>query len=168
MNAKQTLKGFTIIEVVLVLAIAGLIFLMVFIALPALQAGQRDTARKNDASTVLSAVNTYISGNRGTFPTTDNLTGSTAAAGHTGFSTPTKFVKDVSSNTEGIRVVTTATTSVAIRAGEIVVVKGTTCGGTGTQTGGTATQTLVAGTANQYTVTTFLEGGNGVSYCAQS
>ena len=32
----QTKKGFTIIEVVLVLAIAGLIFLMVFIALPAL------------------------------------------------------------------------------------------------------------------------------------
>ena len=29
--------GFTIIEVVLVLAIAGLIFLMVFIALPAIQ-----------------------------------------------------------------------------------------------------------------------------------
>ena len=32
----QTKKAFTIIEVVLVLAIAGLIFLMVFIALPAL------------------------------------------------------------------------------------------------------------------------------------
>ncbi len=39
-------KGFTIIEVVLVLAIAALIFLMVFIALPALQRNQRDTARK--------------------------------------------------------------------------------------------------------------------------
>ena len=32
---KSNKKGFTIIEVVLVLAIAGLIFLMVFIALPA-------------------------------------------------------------------------------------------------------------------------------------
>ena len=38
--------GFTIIEVVLVLAIAGLIFLMVFIALPALQRSQRDTERR--------------------------------------------------------------------------------------------------------------------------
>ena len=36
-------KGFTIIEVVLVLAVAGLIFLMVFLALPALQRAQRDT-----------------------------------------------------------------------------------------------------------------------------
>ena len=42
----QTNKGFTIIEVVLVLAIAGLNFLMVFIALPALQRNQRDTQRK--------------------------------------------------------------------------------------------------------------------------
>ncbi len=41
-----TRGGFTIIEVVLVLAIAGLIFLMVFIALPALQRAQRDSQRK--------------------------------------------------------------------------------------------------------------------------
>ncbi|MFZ1706834.1 MAG: prepilin-type N-terminal cleavage/methylation domain-containing protein [Candidatus Nanogingivalis sp.] len=52
-------RGFTIIEVVLVLAIAGLIFLMVFIALPALQRNQRDTQRKNDMSRVLSAVQSY-------------------------------------------------------------------------------------------------------------
>jgi len=168
MNTKQTLKGFTIIEVVLVLAIAGLIFLMVFIALPALQAGQRDTARKNDASTVLSAVNTYVSGNRGTFPTTAQLTGGTAASGHSGFNTPGQFVKDVSSNTEGVRVQTAGATSAAVQSGEIVVTQRTTCGATGTQSGGTATQTLVAGTNNQYTVTTFLEGGGGVSYCAQS
>ncbi len=45
-------KGFTIIEVVLVLAIAGLIFLMVFVALPALQRSQRDTQRRNDMSRV--------------------------------------------------------------------------------------------------------------------
>lgn len=63
MNA-QYKKGFTIIEVVLVLAIAALIFLMVFIALPALQANQRDTARKNDASTVAAAVQSFVSNER--------------------------------------------------------------------------------------------------------
>lgn len=42
----QDHSGFTIIEVVLVLAIAGLIFMMVFIALPALQRNQRDTKKK--------------------------------------------------------------------------------------------------------------------------
>ena len=41
-------KGFTIIEVVLVLAIAGLVFLMVFIALPALQRQQQSIERRND------------------------------------------------------------------------------------------------------------------------
>ncbi len=61
-------KGFTIIEVVLVLAIAGLIFLMVFIALPALQRNQRDTQRKNDLSRVQSAINSYQANNRGNVP----------------------------------------------------------------------------------------------------
>lgn len=61
-------KGFTIIEVVLVLAIAALIFLMVFIALPALQRGQRDTARKQDANTVVTALNTWKGNHRGSMP----------------------------------------------------------------------------------------------------
>lgn len=68
MNAQENKKGFTIIEVVLVLAIAGLIFLMVFIALPALQRGQRDNQRKNDMSRVLTAVQNYSSANRGNIP----------------------------------------------------------------------------------------------------
>ncbi|NCU43942.1 type II secretion system protein, partial [Candidatus Saccharibacteria bacterium] len=61
--------AFTIIEVVLVLAIAGLIFLMVFIALPALQRNQRDTQRKNDMSRVVSALTSYRANNRGKLPT---------------------------------------------------------------------------------------------------
>ena len=67
--AKQNIKvkqGFTIIEVVLVLAIAGLIFLMVFIALPALQRSQRDTARRNDMSRVDTSLTQYQTNNQGT------------------------------------------------------------------------------------------------------
>lgn len=68
---KVNLKdGFTIIEVVLVLAIAGLIFLMVFIALPALQRSQRDTQRKDDLARVQTAINNYQSNNRGQIPFT--------------------------------------------------------------------------------------------------
>lgn len=69
--SKQELKqkGFTIIEVVLVLAIAALIFLMVFIALPALQRNQRDAARKDEIGKVASAVTTFQSNNRGLQPT---------------------------------------------------------------------------------------------------
>ena len=61
-------KGFTIIEVVLVLAIAGLIFLMVFVALPALQRSQRDTQRRQDYADLLAAMNSYITNNNGTLP----------------------------------------------------------------------------------------------------
>jgi prepilin-type N-terminal cleavage/methylation domain-containing protein len=61
-------KGFTIIEVVLVLAIAGLIFLMVFIALPALQRGQRNTQREDDMARVLTKFNEYQANNNGNYP----------------------------------------------------------------------------------------------------
>lgn len=59
-------QGFTIIEVVLVLAIAGLIFLMVFVALPALQRSQRDTQRRNDLSRVDTSMVQYQTNNQGT------------------------------------------------------------------------------------------------------
>jgi len=70
-NIRRREKGFTIIEVVLVLAIAGLIFLMVFIALPALQRSQRDSQRKNDLSRLQTALTSYQSNNRGALPSGD-------------------------------------------------------------------------------------------------
>ena len=65
----KTKRGFTIIEVVLVLAIAGLIFMMVFLALPALQRSQRDTQRRDDMARFISQVNQYQANNRGKVPT---------------------------------------------------------------------------------------------------
>jgi len=69
---KQQLKknqGFTIIEVMIVLAIAGLILLIVFLAVPALQRNARNTSIKNDASAIAAAVTEYESNNSGTTPT---------------------------------------------------------------------------------------------------
>ena len=63
-----TKAGFTIIEVVLVLAIAGLIFMMVFLALPALQRAQRDTQRSDDIARLQAAINSYQANNRGRLP----------------------------------------------------------------------------------------------------
>ncbi|MBS7346189.1 MAG: type II secretion system protein [Candidatus Sacchiramonaceae bacterium] len=70
---KTKKSGFTIIEVVLVLAIAGLIFLMVFVALPALQRSQRDTQRKNDATQLKTAIDNYKSNNRGGVPSQSDM-----------------------------------------------------------------------------------------------
>ena len=64
-NKNLTKKGFTIIEVVLALAIAGLIFLMVFLALPALQRSQRDTQRKQDVAMVVTALHNWKANNKG-------------------------------------------------------------------------------------------------------
>jgi len=73
----KTNKGFTIIEVVLVLAIAGLIFLMVFVALPALQRSQRDTQRREDLSRVGTALTQYQTNNNGKLPGTGTCSGNT-------------------------------------------------------------------------------------------
>ncbi len=56
---KKTEKGFTIIEVALVLAIGALIFLVVFLAVPALQRNQRNDARKRDISNIVEAIHDY-------------------------------------------------------------------------------------------------------------
>ena len=65
-------KGFTNIEVSLVLAIAGLIFLMIFVALPALQRGQRDAQRRDDIMTYLEQLKKYQTNNRGNLPSDES------------------------------------------------------------------------------------------------
>jgi prepilin-type N-terminal cleavage/methylation domain-containing protein len=67
-NIKKRNEGFTIIEVLIVLAIAGLILLIVFLAVPALQRNSRNTQRRTDAGNYLSAVNEFISNNAGKIP----------------------------------------------------------------------------------------------------
>lgn len=66
-NFTQNKQGFTIIEVVLVLAIAGLIFLMVFLALPALQRSQRDTQRKKQLNSIAAQLENSRAANKGKY-----------------------------------------------------------------------------------------------------
>jgi len=65
-------KGFTIIEVLIVLAIAGLILLIVFLAVPALQRNSRNTQSKNEAAALLGAVNEFTNNNNGKLPTSSD------------------------------------------------------------------------------------------------
>ena len=62
---KNNDKGFTIIEVMIVLAIAALILLIVFLAVPALQRNSRNTNRKSDVGRVGSASVTVVSNGNG-------------------------------------------------------------------------------------------------------
>src|SRR6185312_2451722 len=67
-NIKKRTEGFTIIEVLIVLAIAGLILLVVFLAVPGLQRNAHNTTAKNDVAAVLGAVNEYTNNNSGKLP----------------------------------------------------------------------------------------------------
>jgi prepilin-type N-terminal cleavage/methylation domain-containing protein len=62
-------KGFTIIEVLIVLAIAGLILLIVFLAVPALQRNSRNTQRKTDIGRIGSAATTVVANSNGNVAT---------------------------------------------------------------------------------------------------
>lgn len=163
MNAKQTVKGFTIIEVVLVLAIAGLIFLMVFIALPALQSGQRDTARKQDIGNLGTAINNYSSANRGALPTTAAQLGTiSATADNTGYLT------SISKNVTGITLAASGltgsgTSNQTVTDGVINIITAARC-----STVGAGSVTIRAGTVRQYVMITRLESGSGTGFCQDS
>ena len=128
----QKEKGFTIIEVVLVLAIAGLIFLMVFIALPALQRGQRDTQRKNDLSRLNTALSSYQSNNRGALPA--NVAAWTSFVSRYVVVSGDTFV-DPSGTDYRISTTASLPTSFDAQNPVIVVTTGATCNGEGIRTG---------------------------------
>jgi len=67
-------EGFTIIEVLIVLAIAGLILVIVFLAVPNLQRSARNNSRKNDASRISTAASDYVSNSNGQLPAAGNAT----------------------------------------------------------------------------------------------
>lgn len=58
-------EGFTIIEVLIVLAIAGLIMLVVFLAVPNLQRSQRNNSYKSEAQQLLGAASEVSSNANG-------------------------------------------------------------------------------------------------------
>lgn len=160
MSVNQKEKGFTIIEVVLVLAIAGLIFLMVFIALPTLQKSQRDTQRKNDLSRIMTQLTSYSSNNRGTIPTSLNSTTSgntfvqnylegTAKQAGSGYQDP--------SSGEGYKFLDTG--GVVSNTGEVGYQNGNICGTDGAMDG--------AGSGRQYALTIKLEGQT-APYCVDN
>jgi prepilin-type N-terminal cleavage/methylation domain-containing protein len=71
LQQRKDQEGFTIIEVLIVLAIAGLIMVVVFLAVPNLQKSQRNNSRKTDANNSLAALSDYVSNNGGQLPAAD-------------------------------------------------------------------------------------------------
>lgn len=66
-------SGFTIIEVVLVLAVAALIFLMVFNAFGMLQRGEHDSRRTKTLSQITLQIDNYSSSSRNMIPSMNKI-----------------------------------------------------------------------------------------------
>jgi prepilin-type N-terminal cleavage/methylation domain-containing protein len=134
-NKRQ--NGFTIIEVLIVLAIAGLIMLIVFLAVPALQRNARNTQRRNDVAAILGGTSEFVNNNNGSLPTgfdssTSKVTGAVgtnSAPVKLGYYTPGNVSFGASAPTD---------------TDHVVVATGYTCNATGTGLGSANTRGIVA------------------------
>lgn len=61
-------KGFTLIEVVIVIAIGALIIMVVLQAVSNAQQSQRDSTRRQEASQIAAALESYAANNQGSYP----------------------------------------------------------------------------------------------------
>ena len=81
-NLLKKEKGFTLIEIVLVLAIAGLLLVIVFLAVSGAQKSRRDSQRKNDVSRIAAQLESYASNANGVYPTNPQFGAGAAVAGN--------------------------------------------------------------------------------------
>jgi len=139
-------KGFTIIEVLIVLAIAGLIMVVVFLAVPALQRSGRNNALNTDANNLLSGIGTYVSNNGGSLP--NALSAGYAAGGqsltltNSGAGTHNNSTVKLGGNLDTVTFSTASTaTPGTTNVGRVVVVTGNAaiCNADGTGLAGTTT-----------------------------
>lgn len=166
---KPDSKGFTIIEVMIVLAIAALILLIVLLAVPALQRSSRNTQRKNDVSAISSALSNFVNNNNGSMPAKVSGDGTdtnvlrvygssgnnseqaklgyynTATSAVQSSSTGKIFITTASGSTTGpssASATSSSPNSTTVNADSISIVVGETCNGTGTGIGSLSTRSF--------------------------
>jgi prepilin-type N-terminal cleavage/methylation domain-containing protein len=66
-------KGFSIVEMMIVLSVAGTIMAATFMAFPAIQRNSRNGQRRNDVQAMLQAVSQYELNNSGNFPDSSSI-----------------------------------------------------------------------------------------------
>lgn len=135
LKERKNQGGFTIIEVLIVLAIAGLILLVVFLAVPALQRNSRNTQRNNDVASIIGAMQEYINNSGGAVPA--SCTGATPcpflANAKLGF-----FSADTATNFVFTRRTTAGATATPTNIENINVSSYSTCSDATTSVGGSS------------------------------
>ena len=131
-NIKSGKKGFTLIEIVIVLAIAALILVIVFLAVGGAQRSQRDNASQDAAGKVIAAFSNYISDNGGTMPGATAI--DTATAG-----VYSSYLKNIS---DGAGTIPTLGSGIATKSPRAFLYNpGGTCSGGAIVAGSTTVQT---------------------------
>ncbi|HSX32930.1 MAG TPA: type II secretion system protein [Candidatus Saccharimonadales bacterium] len=148
-------QGFTIIEVLIVLAIAGLILLIVFLAVPALQRNSRNQQRRTDIGNFLAGISEFSNDNQGSLPDTVAI----ATDGTTTFSLSSGGASAVQGakvgfyrTTANVTITSTVgnTTPATSPTDKVVIITGATCNG----------NTAIAGTARSVVATYWIEPGS--------
>lgn len=131
---KKKSDGFTIVEVMIVLAIGALILLVVLLAVPALNRNKRNTQRKQDVSALLGAISEYTTNNAGSLP--PNTAAITALA-NLSFYDPATDVNYVNSTTA-------VTTTPGTDANTVYIRNYAKCSGNAIATSGATRRNVVA------------------------
>lgn len=170
LSKKKRQEGFTIIEVMIVLAIAGLIMVIVFLAIPQLQRSQRNTKAKDVVNRMKASLEEFAGNNNGKYPwdassgawssgTTYNLSGTTADA-----TFASRYLKnvDVKNPRTGNDMKMLYTTTIAQPAPDTDVINVTRS----SKCDGETVITVSPASSRQYTLSFALEGG--AVYCVDN
>ena len=128
-DIKKKEGGFTIVEVMIVLAIAGLILAIVFIAVPALQRNSRNTGRRADLGNLRAQVETWVSNNGGKLPDDADVGDFASIIGSTGWghyngNDDEPSVITFAVTTAGVPPATPATGSIQLNSGAVAYAAG--------------------------------------------
>lgn len=147
-------SGFTIIEVLIVLAIAGLIMVVVFLAVPALQRQGRNNALNTNANNIFTGVNNFVSNNNGTLPTGVALASNVVTI--TGPAGSNSETVRVDNGVASVLLQTSAASPATAAPGNVVIVTGTNA-----KCNTTASGLVSGGSTRGVAVAYSAESGNG-------
>ena len=148
MQKRLNNKGFTIVEVLIVLAIAGVILATILLAVPALQRNSRNTNSKQAATQVIADITDATSANNGAVPTAVSVANGTLTM--TVASTPKTY-------TVPAQITSSSGSSAPTSSSSLEIIQGTCSGATAT-----------AGTGSSWAVVYYVDGGTPNTGCVSS